>query len=143
MCEPSCIFCNYEEKYIIKQTRHAVATYFPRAIKKGHLVVAVKEHLPTFTDISTEQAQEVITLALEMSKAMEKLLGAEKTYIAAIGDKDLHFHIHLFPKLSTDAPMGIHIMTDSGWKAEVGQDVSEDEVKELISELKAVINVKP
>ena len=139
MKHENCIFCNYEKKYIIKETDLAIATYFPRAIKKGHFVVAVKEHLPTFTDISPEQAKAVIELALEISKVMEKIVGAEKTYIAAIGDKDLHFHIHLFPKLKTDAPMGIHIMTDAGWKKEVGQDVSEQEVQELITEIKGYL----
>ena len=139
MKHENCIFCNYEKKYIIKETDLAIATYFPRAIKKGHFVVAVKEHLPTFTDISPEQAKAVIELALEISKVMEKIVGAEKTYIAAIGDKDLHFHIHLFPKLKTDAPMGIHIMTDVGWKKEIGQDVSEQEVQELIAEIKGYL----
>ncbi|MCL2258071.1 MAG: HIT family protein [Candidatus Bathyarchaeota archaeon] len=135
-----CIFCNYEEKYVIKETNLAIATYFPRAIKKGHFVVAIKEHLPTFTNINTDQAKAVIELALEISKAMEKLTGAEKTYIAAIGDKDLHFHIHLFPKLKTDAPMGIHIMTDKGWKGVVGQEISELDVQTLIDELKRMLN---
>ena len=139
MANKDCIFCNYEERYVIKETENAIATYFPRAIKKGHFVVAVKEHLPTFTDISAKQAQDVITLALELSKAMEKLVGAEKTYIAAIGDKDLHFHIHLYPKLKSDAPMGVHIMAPSGWCGEVGHDVSDDEVQALIAELKAAI----
>ena len=78
MQHENCIFCNYDAKYIIKETDLAIATYFPRAIKKGHFVVAVKEHLPTFTDISVEQAKEVMVLALEISKSMEKLLGAEK-----------------------------------------------------------------
>ena len=139
MKQIDCIFCNFEEKYIIKETDLAIATYFPRAIKKGHFVVAVKDHLPTFTDVSSEQAKAVIELALEVSKVMEKLTGAEKTYIAAIGDKDLHFHIHLFPKLKTDAPMGIHIMTDAGWKAKVGQEVLDHEVQELIVEVKKLL----
>ena len=139
MKHENCIFCNYESKYIIKETDLAIATYFPRAIKKGHFVVAVKEHLPTFTDLSVEQAKAVMELALDISKVMEKIVGAEKTYIAAIGDKDLHFHIHLFPKLKTDKPMGIHIMTDSGWKKEVGQEVSEQEVQELIEKIKGYL----
>jgi diadenosine tetraphosphate (Ap4A) HIT family hydrolase len=139
MKHENCIFCNSEKRYIIKETELAIATYFPRAIKKGHFVVAVKEHLPTFSDISPEQAKAVIELALEISKVIEKKVGAEKTYIAAIGDKDLHFHIHLFPKLTTDAPMGIHIMTDAGWKKEVWQDVTDQEVMELIEEIKGYL----
>ena len=137
-----CIFCNYEAKYIIKETELAIATYFPRAIKKGHVVVAVKEHLPTFTDLMPDQASEVITLALEISKEVKRLVGGcEKVYPVGIGDKDPHFHIHLFPKLKTDAPMGVHIMSDLGWKSEVGEDVSDDDVQVFIAELKAKLKI--
>jgi diadenosine tetraphosphate (Ap4A) HIT family hydrolase len=139
MNHKDCIFCNFEKRFVIKETELAIATYFPRAIKKGHFTVAVKEHLPGFTDISPEQAKEVIQLALEISRIIEQITGAEKTYIAAIGDKDLHFHLHLLPKLKTDAPMGIHIMTDVGWKKEIGQDVPEQEVQELIAKLKTYL----
>ena len=40
---------------------------------------------------------------------------------------------------AVDAPMGVHIMIDSGWKGQVGHDVSDDEVQALIAELKAAI----
>jgi len=134
-----CIFCNYEKKYVIKETEFAIATYFPRAIKRGHFVVAVREHLPTFTELNCEQVKEVFSLALDISKVVKNLLGCEKMYLAAIGDKDLHFHIHVFPKNESDSPMGIHIMADSGWKGEVGEIVLEDEVQRLICSIKKVL----
>jgi diadenosine tetraphosphate (Ap4A) HIT family hydrolase len=135
--ENSCIFCNFQEKYIIAESEYAFATYFPRAIKKGHFVVAIKEHLPTFTDLSIEQAGDLIQLALRLAKKAEVLLRADKYYLVAIGDKDFHFHVHLLPKLSNDTPMGKHIMLDEGWKGEVGQAVSEEEVSEFINMLRS------
>ncbi len=133
----SCIFCNFEKRYIITETDYSFATYFPRAIiKKGHLVVAVKEHIPTFTGLSMEQFSDISQLSLRLAKKAEKILNAEKYYLAAIADKDLHFHIHLLPKLKGDLPMGRHIMMDEGWKGEVGQTVSDEEVMEFIKVLR-------
>lgn len=131
-----CIFCNFEAKYIITETSLSLATYFPRAIKKGHFVVAVKDHLPTFTDLNEEQVKDLSALALKLAKVAQKIVGAEKYYLVAIGDLDRHFHVHLLPKLVTDEPMGKHIMLESGWKGEVGQNVSEDEVHQFILSLR-------
>jgi len=134
--EQPCIFCNFEKKYIIDESDHSFATYFPRAIKKGHFVVAVKEHIPTFTDLNAEQASDLLRLALRLTQQAEQILGAEKYYLAAIGDKDFHFHIHFLPKLPGDPPMGRHIMLDDGWKGEVFEDITEEEVFEFINALR-------
>jgi len=131
-----CIFCNFEDRYVIAQTDLSLATYFPRAIKKGHFVVAVKEHLPTFTDLNEEQIKDLSALALKLAKIAQNLIGAEKYYLAAIGDLDRHFHIHFLPKMPTDTPMGKHIMLESGWKGEVGESVSEDDVMQFIQSLR-------
>ena len=136
--QEKCIFCDFDDQYIIATTELSFATYFPRAIKKGHFVVAVKQHLPTFCDLSTEQVTDMMALALKLAKIAQPLLGAEKYYLAAIGDLDHHFHIHLLPKLAADAPMGKHIMLDSGWKGEVGETVSAQDVLDLIQVLREV-----
>jgi len=133
----SCIFCNFEKRYIITETNYSFATYFPRAIiKKGHLVVAVKEHIPTFTGLSMEQCSDISQLSLRLAKKAEKIINAEKYYLVAIADNDLHFHIHLLPKLTGHLPMGRHNMMDEGWKGEVGQTVSEEEEMEFIKVLR-------
>ena len=132
----NCIFCNFDKKYVISENKHAIATYFPRAIKKGHFVVAVKKHIPTFTELDIEQARDIIDLALKLAKVAEQILNTEKFYIVSIGDKDHHFHFHLLPKQKTDTPMGKHIMLDEGWKGEVGESINDDEVKDFIEKLK-------
>jgi len=137
--EEPCIFCKFEQKYVIAESKYSLATYFPRAIKKGHFVVAVKEHIPTFTGISYEQASDLFQLALRLSKEAERLLRSEKFYIAAIGDKDRHFHIHLLPKFPENPPMGRHIMLDDGWKGEVGEEVGEKEVLEFINAMRKTV----
>ena len=131
-----CIICNPEEQNVIGSTELSIATYFPRAIKPGHFVVATREHLPTFTDIGPDQAADLFRFANELAGRAEPLVGAVKTYIAAIGDKDPHFHIHVFPRLAADAPMGPHIMEPQGWAGEVGQEVSEEEVRAFIDAMR-------
>ena len=83
-----------------------------------------------------EQFSDISQLSLHLAKKAEKILDAEKYYLAAIADNDLHFHIHLLPKLKEDSPMGRHIMMDEGWKGEVGQTVSDEEVMEFIKVLR-------
>ncbi len=136
MSTTECLFCKFDHRYIIAENEHAFATYFPRAIKIGHLVVAVKSHKPTFTDITKEEAQSVISLALTVANKAQEMTGAQKYYVVSIGDMDHHFHFHLFPKKPGDAPMGKYIMLDSGWKGEVGETVTAEQVSEFIHEIR-------
>lgn len=136
MNDVDCIICNPAEHHVIGSTELSIATYFPRAIKPGHFVVATREHLPTFTDIDPDQAADLFRFANKLAAQAQPLVGAVKMYIAAIGDKDPHFHIHVFPKLPGDPPMGPHIMAPQGWAGEVGQKVSEEEVRGFIEALR-------
>lgn len=134
---PECIICNIDPRYVIQQTELSIATYFPRAIKEGHFVVATKEHLATFTDISEAQAADVAVLALRLAIRAKRVLGAEKFYAAVIGDKDAHYHVHMFPKMPDDPPLGKHIMLDDGWKGEVATEVTEADVATFIDAMRA------
>jgi diadenosine tetraphosphate (Ap4A) HIT family hydrolase len=131
-----CIICNAEPRYVIEETDLSIATYFPRAIKEGHFVVATKQHLPTLTDISEEQGADVAALSVRLARRAKEILGAEKFYAAVIGDKDAHYHVHMFPKMAGDPPLGKHIMLDEGWKGEVGSAVTEDAVEAFIRSMR-------
>lgn len=131
-----CIFCNFDPEYVIKQTDLSFATYISKAIKEGHFVVATKDHVPTFSELTEPEAADLISLALRLAKAAQRLIGAEKYYLVSIGDLDPHFHIHLIPKMAEDSPMGKHIMLESGWKGEVGQVVTHDKVRWFIESLR-------
>ena|SRR6267378_3670484 len=131
-----CLFCTFEPEYIISENEHAFATYFPRAIKIGHLVVAVKNHKPSFTDITDEEARSVMSLGLLVATIAKDLIDAEKYYVVSIGDLDHHFHIHLLPKKASDVAMGKYIMLDGGWKGEVGENITADHVLEFIAAIR-------
>jgi len=112
------------------------ATYIPKAIKKGHFVVATKDHVSTFSELDEAEATDLISLALKLAKTAQRIVGAEKYYLASIGDLDPHFHIHLLPKMADDPPMGKHIMLETGWKGEVGQIVTHDQALQFIDLLR-------
>lgn len=137
MTEKSCVFCQPDKRYIIRQSEYCIATCFPDAvIKPGHFVVAVKDHVPSFSELSPEQASDLMSFAARLAKKAEVLAHAEKYYLVAIADQVPHFHLHLLPKMPDDAPIGKHIMSDTGWKGEVGKDVSPDAIQEFITALK-------
>ena len=136
MPNAECLFCGFDKKYIVAENDYAFATYFPRAIKPGHLVVATKAHKPTFTDISDAEARGVMSLGLSVATVAQKMIGAQKYYVVAIGDMDHRFHIHLLPKMANDAPMGKYIMLDGGWKGEVGKTVSREQVIDFIEQVR-------
>ncbi|RJP56153.1 MAG: HIT family protein [Candidatus Auribacter fodinae] len=133
----ACVFCQPDKRYVIADSVYSVAVCFPDAvIKRGHFVVAVKDHVTSFTDLSPEQASDLMSFAARLAKKAEALVRAEKYYLVAIADQVRHFHLHLLPKMPGDAPIGKHIMSDSGWKAEVGECVSPDAIQDFICMLK-------
>jgi len=124
-----------DRKYVIEETEHSIAVYSNDAIKKGHIILASKEHVKTFTDMKPEQAADLFELALRTARRAEKIVGAEKYYIVSIADMVRHFHVHLLPKMPGDAPIGRHIMSDAGWKGEVGDPPGEIEIADFISKI--------
>ena len=66
-------------------------------------------------DISAEDAAALMRLANRVAKSIVSLTGATKVYIAAIGDKDKHFHVHLLPKAEGDPNLGPYIFGANGW----------------------------
>jgi diadenosine tetraphosphate (Ap4A) HIT family hydrolase len=127
-----CVFCGFDKQYVIEETEYSIATYSMDAIRKGHIILAVKEHVTTFTDLKPAQAADIFELALRTAKRAEEIIGAEKYYIVSIADMVRHFHVHLLPKMPGDPPIGRHIMGDEGWKGQVGETLAEKDIIEFI-----------
>jgi diadenosine tetraphosphate (Ap4A) HIT family hydrolase len=128
----NCAFCEFDSRYIIAENAYVFALYFPRPIKKGHLVVALKAHKPTLVDIIDEEARELMSMALSVAKVAQELNGAAKYYLVAIGDSDLHYHLHLLPRNAGNPSMGRHVMLKDGWAGEVGETVTPEEMLEFV-----------
>jgi len=128
-----CVFCDFDSRRVIGESEFAFAAHFDCAIKPGHIVVALKEHVESLAAMSPEQAADILSLAARVARAAEPVAGCEKFYLVSIADAVPHYHIHLLPRMRGEAPLGPHIMGDSGWKGETGAAVREDEIVRFIS----------
>lgn len=129
----NCVFCNFDDSYILESNDNAFAAYFDCAIRPGHIVVALKDHVVSLSDLSTAQASDLMTLAARVAKKAEQLSAIEKYYLVSIADQTPHYHIHLLPKKTGDTPLGPSVMGDQGWKGDVGESVSEASIKDFVA----------
>jgi diadenosine tetraphosphate (Ap4A) HIT family hydrolase len=127
-----CVFCDFDSRYVIAESEFAFASHFDCAIKPGHIVVALKEHVVFLSAMTREQAADIMSLAARVARAAERVTGCEKFYLVSIADAVPHYHIHLLPRMSGETPLGQYVMGDSGWKGEVGAFVGQDEIERFI-----------
>lgn len=137
MKEKNCVFCAFDPRYIIEENVHSFGAYFSSSIKRGHIIVALKDHICGFSYLSDEQVRGVFSLAHRLAKKAQALIGAEKYYIASIADVVPHFHVHLLPRMAGDPSIGPFIMGDTGWKGQVGQAIHPDELLNFIKSMQA------
>jgi diadenosine tetraphosphate (Ap4A) HIT family hydrolase len=84
-------------------------------VRPGHVLVGARSHRESLHDLTPDEAADVLRLANEVATAVVGFLGLEKTYVAAIGDRDKHFHVHLLPKAATDPGLGQFVFGEDGW----------------------------
>lgn len=114
----TCIFCHpAPDALVIRDGRGTVVVSNP--VRPGHVLVGTPRHAPSLHDLTPGEAGDLFALACAVSKALVELSGAEKTYVAAIGDVDRHFHLHLIPKLSGDTGLGPFVFGAAGWGGSV------------------------
>lgn len=134
---PTCVFCNPNPGDIIEETGHALALCTADAIKPGHIIIAAREHVTAFEDLSGEQAADLYTLAARTAARARAVFGAQKYYTVSIADMVPHFHLHLLPRMPGDAPIGPFIMGGDGWQGAAGRAVTDAERRHAIERLKA------
>jgi diadenosine tetraphosphate (Ap4A) HIT family hydrolase len=133
MDEKECLFCNFDKRRVLEESDYSFAAFFCCAIRKGHIVIALKSHVTSLSKLDEAQAGDLMKLAARVAARAEKLVGNEKYYLVSIADETPHYHLHLLPKMEGDPPFGRHIMGDDGWKGEVGQSLSTADIDEFIS----------
>ena len=131
-----CVFCAMDPQTLIEESEYALAVYPRDAIKPGHIIIAVKQHVTSFEALTGAQAADLFALARRIAARALPMLGAEKFYTVSIADLVPHFHLHLLPRMPGDAPIGPCVMGDSGWKAAVGSPVSDQQISELARALR-------
>lgn len=109
-----CIFCDVKVGALVCRDPDGLVI-LDDPVRPGHVLVGARTHGETLTDISEEDAAALMRLANRVGKVIQRETGAAKLYVAAIGDKDKHFHVHLLPKVEGDPNLGPHIFGDKGW----------------------------
>ncbi len=132
----SCAICDWPDEAIIAENDLAKAFFVRSPARPGHIAVAVRAHKPTLVDLDGDEAAAVLRLARDIAARTAPLLGVEKFYLAAIGDVDPHFHIHLLPKKPDDARLGSFIFSAEGWQGHEGLERN----RELERRLAAAVN---
>ena len=109
-----CIFCDVKDSALIYRNEDGIVI-LDDPVRPGHVLVGARIHAENLQDLSAEDAAAVLRLANRAAKSIVSLTGALKVYIAAIGDKDKHFHVHLLPKLEGDPDLGPYVFGTNGW----------------------------
>ena len=109
-----CIFCNVKEDALVYRDVDGIVI-LDDPVRAGHVLVGSRVHGESLHDISAEDAAALMRLANRVAKSIVSLTGATKVYVAAIGDKDKHFHVHLLPKAEGDPNLGPYIFGANGW----------------------------
>lgn len=122
MTAPSCTICDWPEEEILAATEEAKAFFVRLPARPGHMAVATRAHRPLLQDATPSEAAAVLRLARDVAEAAASILGVEKFYLAAVGDVDPHFHIHLLPKSHDDSRLGPFLFSPAGWQGQSGLD---------------------
>ena len=64
----------------------------------GVLFVEPKRHVPGFPDLTPAEAERVGLLIHRLSRALEAVTSAERTYVAVLGHHVPHLHVWLVPR---------------------------------------------
>jgi diadenosine tetraphosphate (Ap4A) HIT family hydrolase len=100
------------------------------------VLVGARVHVENLHDLSAEEAAAVMRLANRVAKSIISLTGAAKVYVAAIGDKDKHFHVHLLPKFVDDPNLGPYVFGEKGWISFLPPSPNSEELNQVNSALR-------
>lgn len=69
---------------------HATGTSLP-----GWIVLVARRHIESIGELTSDEAAELGPLIADVSRALERIVGVPKTYIAQFAEHPLHPHVHV------------------------------------------------
>lgn len=81
--------------------------------QKGHTLLIPKKPYRWFTNMPTNEWQNLANLTKKMAKAMIETLDVDYCEISIVGEEVPHTHIHLIPQTEDGRNPSIHISYDS------------------------------
>ena len=106
-----CVFCKIVAGQIpstkIYENEHTLAFMDLGQVNPGHVLVAVKKHVPYLFELDETQAAAVARACVKVSKAIQSAFKPEglSVYQAngkAAGQTVFHYHVHLLPRHAGD-----------------------------------------
>ena len=82
--------------------------------------------------MSDEEAADLMVTARRIAAELVPLTGVSKFYVAAVGDVDLHFHIHLLPRKPETPGLGPFIFGAEGWGSMIQAGIDDEAVRDDI-----------
>jgi diadenosine tetraphosphate (Ap4A) HIT family hydrolase len=96
----SCSLCNPLNENVIFQND------FLRVISvdeiPGYIRIITQKHIKEFSDLTDDEAAEIMLLAKKIEKLMINTLNPDKVNIAMLGNMVPHLHIHIIPRFVND-----------------------------------------
>ena len=86
---------------VITETGHLLAFLDHRPLFRGHVLLVPREHLRLLSDLPAERAQEFLTTAQRLERAVEDGLGAAGSMILVnnvVSQSVPHLHLHVIPR---------------------------------------------
>jgi len=107
----ACLFCEIVNKKIpcfkVCENKNAIAFLDVSPVSNGHTLVIPKKHYENFTDTPDDVMKDVMSLAKEVCKILDKALKpsgynflSNQNKIA--GQCVFHFHLHVVPKYKSE-----------------------------------------
>ena len=93
---------------IVAENAHAVALLSRYALRRGHLLVVLREHAERFDEISWAAYRGMHELAFRCAQVLERTLEPTRVFVAAFGSPVPlpmtfpHHHLHVVPVHSRD-----------------------------------------
>src|SRR5437870_1418007 len=108
MSDKPCILCNPDPSALLFRSEKGVVI-LDDPIRVGHVLVGAPVHVDGLHALPPVDAGNMLSLAADVARIVVDETGAEKVYVAAVGDKDKHFHVHLVPRYGNDDGLGTYI----------------------------------
>jgi ADP-ribose pyrophosphatase YjhB (NUDIX family)/diadenosine tetraphosphate (Ap4A) HIT family hydrolase len=99
----ACPLCNATA--LVYADDDVIAILEPRPIARGHLVVAPRTHRADIASLVPYEAGFLGRATSKLSAALQRAMGCERVYLAAVGEEVRHAHVHLIPR-GVDDPRG-------------------------------------
>jgi diadenosine tetraphosphate (Ap4A) HIT family hydrolase len=95
--DDACALCTPPKSVIIR-SKQVLAFHSLSPVAPGHVIVATTAHEVRFSDLTTEAAQELFSLAWRLAAVLERMTGTQRVYMLRIGDDVEHIHVHILPR---------------------------------------------